>query len=191
MEQYLQRERERFEEFARENQDGERDEALLDGDKPDLLENPIIEHDPEAFFTLSGFDIDHFRRLFDVIEAQITVPIRGRRPEIGAKDSFFLFLHWLRSANPINQIAAHFDLRSPKLYKHLHKLALAGQNLLVTNYIPICGSSLYVLLAPITGPTDFSSTPRSRSGDGRSRLSRKPGDTSPGNTGSIASPLRS
>jgi hypothetical protein len=32
MEQYLQRERERFEEFARENQDGARDEALLDGD---------------------------------------------------------------------------------------------------------------------------------------------------------------
>jgi hypothetical protein len=36
MEQYLQRERERFEEFAKENRDGERDEALLDGDEPDL-----------------------------------------------------------------------------------------------------------------------------------------------------------
>jgi 3-polyprenyl-4-hydroxybenzoate decarboxylase len=64
MEQYLQRECERFEEFARENQDGERDEALLDGDQPDLLENPIVEHyehDPDAFFTLCGFDNGHFR----------------------------------------------------------------------------------------------------------------------------------
>jgi hypothetical protein len=55
MEQYLQRERERFEEFARENRDGERDEALLDGNEPDLLENQIVEpyeHDPDAFFRL-------------------------------------------------------------------------------------------------------------------------------------------
>jgi hypothetical protein len=64
MEQYLQRERERFEEFAKENRDGERDEALLDGDEPDVLENPIVEHsehDPNAFFTLCSFDAGHFR----------------------------------------------------------------------------------------------------------------------------------
>jgi hypothetical protein len=108
----------------------------LDGDEPDLLEKPIVkqyEHDPDAFFTLYSFDIDHFRRLFDDIEAQITVPARDRRPVIGAKD--FLFLHWLRSANQIGQITAHFNLRSPTLHKHLDKLALAGQNPLVTNYI--------------------------------------------------------
>jgi hypothetical protein len=96
MEQYLQRELERFEEFARENRDGERDEALLDGDEPDLLKNPIVEDyelDPDAFFPLCGFDIGHFRRVFDVIKAQITVPTRGRRPVISAKDSFFFFLH--------------------------------------------------------------------------------------------------
>jgi 3-polyprenyl-4-hydroxybenzoate decarboxylase len=71
MEQYLQRERERFEEFPRENRDGERDEALLDGDEPDLLENPIIEHyehDPHTFFTLCGFNFGYFRRLLDVID---------------------------------------------------------------------------------------------------------------------------
>jgi hypothetical protein len=138
MEQYLQRERERFEEFARENRDGERDEALLDGDEPDLLENPIVEHyeyDPDAFFRLCGFDIGYFWRLFDVIGAQITVPTRGRKPVIGAKDNSFLFLHWPRSANPIDQITTHFDLRSPTLYKHLHKLTLAVHGPLITKYI--------------------------------------------------------
>jgi 3-polyprenyl-4-hydroxybenzoate decarboxylase len=63
LEQDLQREGERFEEFARENRDGERDAALLDGDEPDLFENPIVEHyehDPAAFFTLCGFDIGYF-----------------------------------------------------------------------------------------------------------------------------------
>jgi hypothetical protein len=73
MKQYLQRERERFEEFAGADRDGERDEALLDGDGLDLLENLIVEyyeHDPDAFFTPCGFDIGHFRRLFDVIEAR-------------------------------------------------------------------------------------------------------------------------
>jgi hypothetical protein len=110
----------------------------LDGDQPDLLGNPIAEHyehDPDASFTLCGFDIGHFRRLFDVIEAQITVPTRGRRPAIGAKESFFLFLRWLRSANPIDQIATHFDLRSPMLYKHLNKLALAVHGPLATKFI--------------------------------------------------------
>jgi hypothetical protein len=105
MEQDLQRARERFEEFARENRDWEREEAFLDGDKSDVLENPIVEHyeyDPDAFFTLCGFDTGHFRRLFDVIEAQIAVGTCGRRPVIGAKDSFFLFLQWLRTANPID-----------------------------------------------------------------------------------------
>jgi hypothetical protein len=138
MEHYLQRERERFEEFARENRDGERDETLLDGDEPGLLENPIVEHyehDPDAFFTLCGFNISHFRRLIDVIEAQLTIPTRDRRPVTGVKDSFFLFLHWRRSANPIDQIAAHFDLTSPTLYKHLQKLALAVHAPLVTKYI--------------------------------------------------------
>jgi hypothetical protein len=138
MEQYLQRERERFDEFARENRDGERYEALLDGDEPDLLENPIVEHyerDPDAFFMLCGFDIGHFRPLLDVIEAQITVPTRSRRPMLGAKNNFFLFLYWLRSANPIDQVAAHFDLRSPTLYKHLHKLVLTVHSRLVTKYV--------------------------------------------------------
>jgi hypothetical protein len=74
MEQYIQRERERLEAFARDNRDGERDEALLDGDELDIFENPIVEHyehDLDAFFTLCVFDIGHFWRLFDVIEAQI------------------------------------------------------------------------------------------------------------------------
>jgi hypothetical protein len=138
MEQYLQRERERFEEFAGENRDEGRNEIFLDGDEPDLLENPIVEHyeyDPDAFFTLCAFGISHFRRLFNVIEAQITVPTCSRRPVMGGKDSFFLFLHWLQSANPINQIATHFDRRSPTLYKHLHKLAFAVHNRVVTKYI--------------------------------------------------------
>jgi hypothetical protein len=88
MQQYVQRKCERFDEFARKNRHGERDEALLDGDEPDLLENPIVEHyedDPDAFFTLCGFDIGYFRRLFDVIKTEITVPIRGRRRMIGAR----------------------------------------------------------------------------------------------------------
>jgi hypothetical protein len=122
----------------------------LEGDEPDLLENPIVEHcehNPDAFFTLCCFDIGHFRRLFDVIEAQITVPVGGRRPVIGAKDSFFLFLHWLRSANPINQIAARFDLRFPTLYKHLHKLTLAVHNPLVKKYI----TDLWEQLLRVTG----------------------------------------
>jgi hypothetical protein len=98
-----------------------------------------FHHEVQKLFRRVAFrnidDIGQFQRLFDVIEAQITVPTRGRRPVIGAKDSFFLFLHWLRSANLIDQIAAHFDLRSPTLYKHLHKLALVIHNSRIKKFI--------------------------------------------------------
>jgi hypothetical protein len=194
MEQYLQRGCERFEKFARENRDAERDEAFLDGDEPDLLENPIVqhyEHDPDAFFTLCGFDIGHFPRLFDVVEAEITVPTPGRRPMLGKKDSIFLLLHWIRLANPIDQIAAHFDLRPPTLYKHLHKLALAVHGPLVTKYITDLREQPLRVSASDYRSYGLVIDATVQKRGHRPRLSRKPGDTSPGNTGPIASSLRS
>jgi hypothetical protein len=97
----------------------------MDGDERIVLDNPIFEvfeHDPDVFFTLCEFEVERFRRLFGLVESALTVPKRGRKHVIGPMDGFFLFLHWLRSANPIDEIAVQFQLRSPTLYKYLHKV---------------------------------------------------------------------
>jgi hypothetical protein len=110
---------------------------------------------------------------------------------IGAKDSFFLFLHWLRSANPIDQITADFDLRSPTLYKDLHKLALAVHNRLVIKYITdLREQPLHVTGSHYRSYGLVVDTAVQKRGQ-PAEFSRKLGDTSVGNTGSIASSLRS
>jgi hypothetical protein len=73
-------------------------------------------------FALSGFEVERFRQLFGLVESALAVPKHGRKHVIGPMDGFFLFLHWLRSANPIAEIAVRFQLRSPTLYKPLHKV---------------------------------------------------------------------
>jgi hypothetical protein len=121
----------------------------MDGDEPVVINNPIFEvfeHDPDAFSTLCGFEVERFQRLFGLVESALTVPKCGRKHVIGPMDGFFLFLHWLRSANPIDEIAVQFQLRSPTLYKHLHKVGQLIHQLLVDEFIksqwdsPIQGS---------------------------------------------------
>jgi hypothetical protein len=135
---YLNREREEPDMFVQENESGRRDEEITDGDEPIVLDNPIFEafeHDPDAFLTVCGFEFERFRRLFGLVESALTVPKRGRKYAIGPMDGFFLFLHWLRSANPIDEIAVQFQLRSPTLYKHLHKVRQLIHQPLVDEFI--------------------------------------------------------
>jgi hypothetical protein len=71
----------------------------MDGDEPIVLDNPIFEgfeRDPDAFFPLCGFEVERFRRLFDLVESARTVPKRGRKHVIGPMDGSFLFISWLR-----------------------------------------------------------------------------------------------
>jgi hypothetical protein len=147
---YLNREREKLDRFVQENATGRRDEEIMDGDEPIVLDNPIFEafeHDLDAFFTLCGFEVERFRRLFGLVESALTVPKRGRKHVIGPMDEFFLFLYWLRSANPIDEIAVQFQLRLPTLYKHLYKVRQLIHQPLVDEFIksqwdsPIPGSS--------------------------------------------------
>jgi hypothetical protein len=83
---YLNREREKLDKFVQENETGRRNEEIMDGDEPIVPDNSIFEafeHDPDAFFTLCGFKVERFRRLFDLVKSALTVPKRGRKRVIG------------------------------------------------------------------------------------------------------------
>jgi hypothetical protein len=61
---YLNRKREKLDRFAQENETGRRDQEIMDGDEPIVLDNPIFEafeHELDAFFTLCGFEVERFR----------------------------------------------------------------------------------------------------------------------------------
>jgi hypothetical protein len=101
---------------------------LLDADEPLVVENPIFEdlqQKPKDFYALCGFTVHHFQVLYHEVEAVVYVGKRGRKRVIGLRDSFFLFLHRLRLAGPIDSIASAIGLRSPTLYTHLHKAGKA------------------------------------------------------------------
>jgi hypothetical protein len=82
---------------------------------------------------LCEFEVERFRRLFGLVESALTVPKHGRKHVIGPMDIFFLFLHWLRSANPIDEIAVQFQVTNP--IKHLHKVGQLIHQPLVDEFI--------------------------------------------------------
>jgi hypothetical protein len=64
---YLNRECEGLDRFVQENETGRRDEEIMDGNEPIVLDNPIseaFEHGPDTFFTLCGFEVERFGQLF-------------------------------------------------------------------------------------------------------------------------------
>jgi hypothetical protein len=108
---YLNCERKKLDRFVQENETGRRNEEIMDGDESIILDNPIFEafeHEPYVFFTLCGFEVERFQRLFGLVESALTVPKCARKHVIGPMDGFFLLLHCLRSANPIDEIAVQF-----------------------------------------------------------------------------------
>jgi hypothetical protein len=135
---YFNRERKKLDRFVQENETSRRDEEIMDSDQPIALDNPIFEvfeHHPDAFFTLYGFEVERLRRLFGLVESALTVPKPGRKHVIGPMDGFFSFLHWLQSANPIDEIVVQFQLRSATLYGHLHKMEQLTHHPLVDEFI--------------------------------------------------------
>jgi hypothetical protein len=103
------------------------DESVLDTDDPPVYTNPIFEdlnRDHDTFYMMCGFSEHNFLTLYELLERLLTKPKRGRKVAIGPIDGFLLFLHWLRTAAPIDSIAGVFNLRPAMLYKTLKKIAM-------------------------------------------------------------------
>jgi hypothetical protein len=65
----------------------------------------------------------------------LTKPKRGRKVAIGPIDGFLLFLHWLRTAAPIDSIAGAFHFRRFTLYKTLKTIAMEIHGQLAERFI--------------------------------------------------------
>jgi hypothetical protein len=70
------------------------------------------------------FSERNFLTLYELLERLLTKTKRGRKVAIGPIDGFPLFLHWLRTAAPIDSIAGAFHLGPATLYKTLKKIAM-------------------------------------------------------------------
>jgi hypothetical protein len=108
--------------------------------------NPIIRQyssNVRAFFTMCGFAPADFAALYEPLESILTMAHRGRPTVINARDSFFLFLHWLRSGRPFAQIASAFNLSSSTLHKRLIEVAHAVHKPLVDRFIVSLASTSF------------------------------------------------
>jgi hypothetical protein len=100
------------------------DESVLDPDDPPVYSNPIFEDlrsDRDKFYTMCGFSESNFLTLYELLEHLLTKPKQGRKVAIGPIGRFLLFLHWPRTAAPIDLIGGAFHLRPATLYKTLRK----------------------------------------------------------------------
>jgi hypothetical protein len=89
----------------------------------------------DDFYELCGFRVPAFQELYRGVAHLLEIPNRGRKKVIGPIDGFFLFLHWLRSANPIDKIAIAFNVGTATLYKHIHKVAITVRQPFVEMFI--------------------------------------------------------
>jgi hypothetical protein len=81
------------------------DEIVLDADDHPVYINLIFENlrgDHDPFYTMCGFSERNLLTLYELLERLLTKPKRGRKVTIGPIDGFLLFLHWLRTAAPID-----------------------------------------------------------------------------------------
>jgi hypothetical protein len=88
-----------------------REDSLIDGDEICLPGNPIhdyYKHNVEQFTSICGFSPPDFCHICDLLTDSLEMQRRGRHRTIGPVDSFLLFLHWLRSGNSVESIAAVF-----------------------------------------------------------------------------------
>jgi hypothetical protein len=113
-------------------------ESVLDADDPPVYTNPIFEDpssDQDTFYTICGSSERSFLTLCELWERLLTKPKRGRKVAIGPIDGFLLFLHWLRTAVPIDLIAGAFHVRPTTLYKTLKKIAMEIHGQLAERFI--------------------------------------------------------
>jgi hypothetical protein len=128
------------------------DDALLEADEPWIAANPICEgqiQDVATFTSLCGFAPAEFNQLKDQLEPVLARPQRGRVRVIGAIDSLFLFLHWLRTGSSINMIAAGFNLRQETLHKRMLEVVKLIETPLTARYLDEMAK------APFHGDDDF------------------------------------
>jgi hypothetical protein len=132
--------------------DAEIDDALLEADEPSIAVNPIYEGQKEdlaTFTAMCGIAPAEFNQLRDQLEPALAVPQRGRARVIGAIDSLFLLLHWLRTGNSLKAIAAGFNLRQETLQKRMIEVVRLIEAPLTARYLEEMGK------APLHGDEDF------------------------------------
>jgi hypothetical protein len=116
------------------------DDGALEADEPSQTDNPILSAvlaNAAEFTALCGFSPLNFQRLYQPLAGILSHGRRGRGPGIGPADSFFLFLHWLKTGSAIAAIAAGFHVRKQTLYRHTRLLIERVSENLIARYVTL------------------------------------------------------
>jgi hypothetical protein len=114
------------------------DDELLQPEVQFERMNPIYSlymSDDHRFAVVCGFSPADFMILYRLVEPVLSVRHRGRARVIGPVDRFLLFLHWLKTGNSAEVIAAAFMVRPDTLHRHLIEVAETTHDILVGTYI--------------------------------------------------------
>jgi hypothetical protein len=94
---------------------------------PDVL-YPKYKQTPSIFYSMTGFTINEFDRLYQMSEIAFIFKGRGRRTKMSPRDIMYLVLHYTRRYPRIEEMANSFTINSSTLSKLLLKAIPAASS---------------------------------------------------------------
>lgn len=105
--------------------ESEEEEQIEAASKNEIYD--YFSNDEEEFYNFTGFTIDEFGELFNLVEVVLSRPLRGRKPKYSIKDQFLILLHYLRYYPRLEGLKTIFHLEPSTM-----------ENLLIRNLQAIC-----------------------------------------------------
>jgi hypothetical protein len=119
----------------------EQEENDDDDDSNDVLYTHYRQT-PSTFYTMTGFTVSEFDRLYQMSQSTFVFKGRGRRSKISPRDIMYILLNYIRRYPRIEEMAASINLKPSTLSK------------LLTRAVPVassCWSRLFVIKPSLDG----------------------------------------
>lgn len=109
------------------------DEETEDDDSDKLY--TAVSTSPSNFYTLTGFSVVEFNKLYEYVHEKFTSSGRGRKSSISKRDILFILLHYLRRYSRIEEVSAIFGIKTTTLENILQKYIPILAEVLQHNFI--------------------------------------------------------
>ena len=96
------------------------DDEISEDGEPDTLYQKMSTN-PSDFYTLTGFSVGEFDKLYEHVSEKFTINGRGRKSSISKRDILFILLHYLRRYTRIEEASAIFGIKTTTLENIIQK----------------------------------------------------------------------